>query len=164
MLLYVMRHGPAEDSAPSGRDFDRRLTVSGRELVAIAARRLHRARSAVLPRIVTSPLVRARQTTEIVHNLAGAPGSTVEIHDSLEPRETPPLDVVEEASASGVDTLLIGHQPSVESLVRSLVRQPATALSRGFRTAMIVALMSDPMPAGAWTVSLVLDPHELESD
>ena len=27
MRLYVMRHGPAEDRAPTGRDFDRVLTT-----------------------------------------------------------------------------------------------------------------------------------------
>ena len=34
MRLYVMRHGPAEDRAPTGRDFDRALTRAGREVVA----------------------------------------------------------------------------------------------------------------------------------
>ena len=38
MKLYVMRHGPAEDHADSGRDADRALTAAGRErVVAVAA-------------------------------------------------------------------------------------------------------------------------------
>ena len=34
MKLYVMRHGPADDDSPSGRDADRALTAAGRERVA----------------------------------------------------------------------------------------------------------------------------------
>ena len=40
MKLYVMRHGPAHDDSPSGRDADRALTVSGRERVAAVAKAL----------------------------------------------------------------------------------------------------------------------------
>src|SRR5665213_3672830 len=65
MRLYVMRHGPAEDQAASGRDEDRALTTSGRERVRGVARLL--ASEAELPsRILTSRLVRATETAEIV--------------------------------------------------------------------------------------------------
>ena len=65
MKLYVMRHGPAEDFAPSGRDGDRALTTSGRERVRAVAKLL--ATEGEAPRmIVSSPLVRAMQTAEIV--------------------------------------------------------------------------------------------------
>ncbi|MEI7894874.1 MAG: histidine phosphatase family protein, partial [Myxococcales bacterium] len=65
MKLYVMRHGPAEDTAPSGRDGDRTLTVSGRSRtdgVVSALIEKGEAPHAVL----TSPLVRTVQTAEIV--------------------------------------------------------------------------------------------------
>lgn len=60
-----MRHGPAEDHAASGRDFDRALTASGRERVRDVARALVEGGEAPLV-ILTSPLVRALQTAEIV--------------------------------------------------------------------------------------------------
>ena len=65
MKLYVMRHGPAADLAESGSDDDRALTASGRERVRGVAKALVDAQEAPL-RILTSPLVRAVQTAEIV--------------------------------------------------------------------------------------------------
>src|SRR5581483_10020187 len=41
--IYVVRHGPAEDTATSGKDFDRVLTPSGRERVREVARALGKA-------------------------------------------------------------------------------------------------------------------------
>ncbi|MBN9165380.1 MAG: histidine phosphatase family protein, partial [Myxococcales bacterium] len=65
MKLYVMRHGPAEDNAPTGRDEDRALTPAGRERTRAVARALLAADEAPLT-IIASPLVRALQTAEIV--------------------------------------------------------------------------------------------------
>ena len=163
MLLYVMRHGPAEDGAPSGRDFDRALTASGRELVALAARHLAKTRSAPLPRILSSPLVRARQTSEIVRSLVCSPDTSIEFDDDLQPRDAPPLTLAHDVMTSGLDTLVVGHQPSVEYLVRSLVPHPNLPLARGFRTAMIVGLAPDEARHGLWTTELVVDPREPES-
>src|SRR4051812_9306069 len=65
MKLYVMRHGPAEDSSASGRDADRVLTVAGRERVRLVAQALMD--GAEYPfTIVSSPLARALESAEIV--------------------------------------------------------------------------------------------------
>ena len=40
MKIYIMRHGPAEDHARSGRDFDRKLTASGRARTELVAQEL----------------------------------------------------------------------------------------------------------------------------
>jgi phosphohistidine phosphatase len=132
-------------------------------MVTLAARRLSEMRSTPLPRILTSPLVRARQTSEIVHGLLCSPDTSVEIHDDLQPHDAPPLTLVHDVTMSGLDTLVVGHQPSVEYLVRSLVSHPTSPLARGFRTAMIVGLALDVARSGMWTAELVVDPHELES-
>ena len=58
MKLYVMRHGPADDDSPSGRDADRALTAAGRERVAAVAKALLEEGEAPFS-ILSSPLVRA---------------------------------------------------------------------------------------------------------
>ena len=68
MKLYVMRHGPAEDDAPTGRDADRALTAAGRERVAAVAKALSEANESPFA-ILSSPLVRAMQTAEIVADI-----------------------------------------------------------------------------------------------
>ncbi|MGH2469546.1 MAG: SixA phosphatase family protein, partial [Chloroflexota bacterium] len=65
MKLYVMRHGPAEAQRDGLADADRALTAEGRAETVGVARGLARlgARPAV---ILSSPLVRARQTAEVI--------------------------------------------------------------------------------------------------
>ena len=64
MKIYIMRHGPAEDQAPTGRDFDRKLTSSGRARTELAAHELGRWERP--KRVISSPLVRTIETAEIV--------------------------------------------------------------------------------------------------
>src|SRR5690242_11913115 len=141
MRLYVMRHGPAEDRAPSGRDFDRKLTQAGREVVERAARALDQARGATPLRVLASPFRRARETADVVagHLAAGEP----ELHEALGADADVPHALVGELHGAGADALVIGHQPIVEELVRALIRAGHPARSpfpAGFRTATIAVL------------------------
>ena len=78
MKVYVMRHGPAEDQSESGRDFDRKLTTSGRVRTELAAHELGRWER---PKsIVTSPLCRTVETSEIVVGVLGAPNTPTTIN------------------------------------------------------------------------------------
>jgi broad specificity phosphatase PhoE len=80
MRLYFVRHGESEanvQSVISNRDLPHPLTELGRE----QARQLAQAMAAVpVARIYSSPLLRARQTAEILSAALGAP---VEITDAL---------------------------------------------------------------------------------
>ncbi|WP_437314278.1 phosphohistidine phosphatase SixA [Sorangium sp. So ce385] len=166
MHLYVMRHGPAEDRAASGRDADRRLTPEGRDRVERVAIELHRIRGgAPLSRVLSSPLARARETAEIAAPRCGAP--EVEVRDELSVDADLPLALVAALARGGADALLVGHQPNVEHLVRTLVdasgRGAPGLVLRGFTTALIVALEPDPAPRAQdrWRATRILDPREL---
>lgn len=66
MICYFVRHGPAVDAQEwRGPDFDRLLTEKGRERMARVANRLAKLHR-TLDAIVTSPLVRAKQTASII--------------------------------------------------------------------------------------------------
>jgi phosphohistidine phosphatase len=169
MHLYVMRHGPAEDRSSTGRDADRALTLDGRERVRRISLELHRVRGgAPLPRLLVSPLVRACETAAIVANVCGAP--EIEVRAELSLDADLPLSLAAELAEGGVDTLLVGHQPTVEQLVRALGALGATTgpragplLPDGFCTALIVALEPELSPrAGArWHLRQILDPRTL---
>src|SRR4051812_21972755 len=117
MRLHVMRHGPAEDRAPTGRDFDRALTPAGRELVRRMGEVLHR-EVRVAPRILASPRRRARETAVIVAEAFGSSESVVELREELAGEGPIPLELIDEVAALGPDlaseVLLVGHQPCVE--------------------------------------------------
>ena len=158
-----MRHGPAEDRARTGRDFDRRLTPAGREVVLRVAYAFQAARAAgAAPstplRILTSPRARAHETAMIVRAAILPIPHDIAVHDELGGDLAIPRSLIAEASASGVDTLLVGHQPRVEELVQALVGAPV-ALA-GFPTATIVGL-DWITEDGAGKLAARLDPAQL---
>jgi phosphohistidine phosphatase len=129
-----MRHGPAEDVAPSGRDVDRRLTPAGRDRTRLVA--LELAREGEEPkRILTSPLARAVETAAVVTEALGT-GLQAEVTDALAPGGAA-LDLVFELSRAGAKrVMLIGHEPDLSALVSTLLPQ----WRRGFDKSMVVGV------------------------
>ncbi|MBX3263751.1 MAG: histidine phosphatase family protein [Labilithrix sp.] len=152
MKLYVMRHGPAEDTSPTGRDGDRALTPEGRERTRAVARALVAEGEAPLT-IIASPLVRALQTAEIVaavtdlekrvreaKDAGGAPGA-VEIRREMAPGGDTLGLVLELARAGRKRAMVVGHEPDLSMLVSRLIdRQPEP----GMLKSMVVGAKVEP--------------------
>ena len=158
MRLHVMRHGPAEDRAPSGRDFDRALTPAGRLLVRRMGELL-RAAVPEAPRIYVSPRRRAQETAAIVAEVYGLSEAQLLTRDELDGEERIPARLAVELAATAAEVLLVGHQPVVEELVRALVGSTRPKLF-GFRTATIVSLVPGAGPS-RWTLEALHDPDRL---
>ena len=159
MKLYLMRHGPAEAQAASGLDGDRGLTASGRERVRAVAKSLVESGEAP-SHIVTSPLVRAVQTAEVVALVTRADGeaSTVEVRRELSP-DGHALAWIPTLSAQGRKrVMLVGHEPDMSSLALALLGHP---FGQGFDKAMVVGLHLPPDAQNA-QLRFVLDPHTLK--
>ncbi len=149
--LYVMRHGPAEDDSPTGRDGDRALTPDGRERTRAVARTLLAQNEAPFT-IVSSPLVRALQTAEIVAAVTdvekrvreakpagGAPGA-VEIRREMAPGGDPFGLVLELLRNGRKRVMVVGHEPDLSTLVSRLAgRYP----EQGMLKSMVVGLKVD---------------------
>lgn len=118
MEIYIIRHGDAidRDDPQVTSDAMRWLTDKGRDEVAIGARLL--AMLGVVPDLVlTSPMVRARQTAEIIADLIGL-ASRPEVSEHLVYGGSLAgvlEDVLQRGSPKRV--VLAGHMPSVGSLV-----------------------------------------------
>lgn len=118
MEIYIIRHGDAIDRADPQitNDAMRWLTDAGRNEVSVSARLL--AKLAVRPDLVlTSPMVRARQTAEIVTDLIG-PASGPEVSEHLVYGGSL-AGVLEDILRHGrpAQVVLAGHMPSVGALV-----------------------------------------------
>lgn len=159
MRLYVMRHGPADDHSPTGRDFDRALTPPGRDIVAKVALALQGALGGGPLRVLSSPLRRARETAEVVASVLASIPLRVEIHDDLAADAELPLGLVGAMREAGSDALLVGHQPIVEELVRVLIHPSRPSFPGGFRTATIVVL--DAAAEDRFHLATILDPYRL---
>ncbi|ERN41475.1 phosphohistidine phosphatase SixA [Rubidibacter lacunae KORDI 51-2] len=122
--LYFIRHGIAADRADYTRDADRPLTNRGRERTTRVASRLLEL-DIHFDRLLTSPLVRARQTADILKDLGL--GTTVEIHPALAPGGAI-ADWLTwwEQRPSGSNTAapaiaLVGHQPDLGEWAETMV-------------------------------------------
>lgn len=113
--LYVIRHAVAEDLAADGGDHGRRLTKKGRRKFARLVRQL-RAAGMEVDLIATSPLVRTRETAEILA-AAFEPEPRVELLDSLAPGADWPSLVEWTAHQDAARVAWVGHMPCVARLV-----------------------------------------------
>ncbi len=122
MEIYLIRHGIAEDRTKYDRDEQRPLTDKGRQKTKDVAQRLHHI-GVKFNSILTSPLVRARQTAEIL----------LEIGLSTQIEELPALapdgnldDWVNWWQKSVYNKsesylALVGHQPNLGNWAETLV-------------------------------------------
>jgi len=121
MRVTLIRHGEAGDDAP--RDEDRSLTKKGRSDVRRVGRAL--ARGGVrCDAVVSSPLVRAVQTAEMIAAAIDYHGR-VTVSDHLEP-EAPPEGAV--SLLATLETLgkksvaLVAHEPILSGIAARLLR------------------------------------------
>jgi len=118
MDLILLRHGKAEDFN-SGGDFSRVLLERGREQSRGAARLLMA--SDQLPEIVlTSPLVRARQTADEFCETAGIPAALIQ--EWLACGMVPAKAMAELAAFQHFKRVaIVGHEPDFSLLVERLL-------------------------------------------
>ncbi len=121
MRLYFLRHGLAADRETwTGDDFDRPLTDQGKERMAREAATLVKM-SLDLDVILTSPLVRAYQTAEIVAQQLNQTDQLVQ-DERLSPgfgsnQLAKILKTYPEAQA----LMLVGHEPDFSQVIGDLI-------------------------------------------
>ncbi|HEX8806421.1 MAG TPA: phosphohistidine phosphatase SixA, partial [Candidatus Aquilonibacter sp.] len=121
MLCYFLRHGPAGDAATwEGSDFDRPLTADGKKRIAQEGKALAD-RGLELDAIVTSPLVRARQTAEIVAKELGV-GDALHLDERVGLGfSAAKLDAILRDYSTAKSVMLVGHEPSMSMTVGELI-------------------------------------------
>ena len=113
MRIYLCRHAQAAAGEP---DELRELTAVGREQARALGKKL--AALPAPPRLVlTSPLVRARQTGA---ELADATGATVRVEEALAPGATAATLIDAIAGETG-PVATVGHQPDCSEIVLALL-------------------------------------------
>ncbi len=119
MVLYLIRHGIAEDRSITGSDADRQLTQRGTLRTAMVAKGLKKL-DISFDRIISSPYVRARQTAEIIGRITGHKD------DILLDKRLVPHAQFEEVSDLVLENndaqamLLVGHEPSMGLIISGL--------------------------------------------
>jgi phosphohistidine phosphatase len=132
--LLLMRHAAAAAKGASSGDRDRPLTADGRRAAAILGRRLKA--DAVGPdHVLCSPARRARETLdEIAKALDALPPA--DFDDALYLADSVILlDHLRAVPAETQSLLLIGHNPGLEELVRTLAGPANAAVQAGLPAA-----------------------------
>lgn len=164
MDLYLVRHAIAVERGDPAYpwDDDRPLTPDGIHKFRLAARGL--ARLDVRPaRILSSPLIRARQTAEIVRD-ALAPHLDIDVVAGLKPGSSyadtlGALDDLHDRSIA-----VVGHEPHLSGFASFLIGAPKGAsavLLRKGATALVT--FPDVPAAGLGTLEWLMQPGMLRS-
>jgi phosphohistidine phosphatase len=122
MKLYLLRHGIAVDRIGGAihNDFQRPLTENGREELKVVGAALKRL-NVKADLMISSPLVRARQTAEIIKSALNSPRE-IEIAEALAPgggvsdlyKFLRPFSQLDEI-------FLVGHEPDMGRLAGNLL-------------------------------------------
>lgn len=111
MNLYLIRHSIAEAMSHNKKDFDRELTETGKTVIAKAAHGWEKI-ICKFDLIITSPLVRSVQTSEIISS--SMKNSPKIIKDNNLTTGGTTADLMEIANSfDEMDLACVGHQPDL---------------------------------------------------
>ncbi len=120
LTLWLSRHGEAVDPDLAKSDFDRALTSAGRKRLAAQARwLLEREQPPEL--ILHSPLVRARQTAEVIAGEIGLESGLVRVENRLAPGIQTEELLKCLASTTAERILCVGHQPDMSRCLAEMI-------------------------------------------
>lgn len=140
------------------QDFDRALTDKGRKRTRDVAKTLRHAGQAPSA-VLTSPLVRAVQTAEIMESVF-EPDRAVVVRREIAPGGELTDLARELASSRSPDTMIVGHEPDLSIFVTTLLGR---GWDRSFLKSMVVCLDLDAHGRSA-KLDFVLDPKTLQLD
>jgi phosphohistidine phosphatase len=131
MKVFLIRHAKAEHGEP---DELRALNEHGRTQAREVGERL--AHDGVRPdAVISSPLLRARQTADAI---ARATGAEAEVDERLAPGATVD-DLRDAVSGRGATIVVVGHQPDCGQIAAAVTGGPEPA----FKTAAMMELTLD---------------------
>ena len=157
MEIYIVRHGIAEEVSVDGSDEARELTDEGKKKMKEAAAGFAQMERKV-ERICSSPLVRARQTAEI---LASELDLKVEELKELSPGYSPGevCDKLIRSKKHG-NTMLVGHEPNCSELASYLLLG-SNGINIEFKKGAICVIETRDLKAGTGDLLFHLSPATL---
>jgi phosphohistidine phosphatase len=160
MLLYLMRHGLAEESTPKGDDGARKLTPEGADKIRKAATGM-RATALAFTMILTSPITRAAETAGIVADELGGP----------KPRSVPELSTGA-SPANALEALIklrlpesvlvVGHEPTLSRLASLMLTGSSESVGIKLKQGGVIALeFADRVERGAANLRWMMTQRQL---
>jgi len=157
MELYFLRHGIAADAGPAGMgDAGRPLTKEGIAKMQAGARGMRRL-DLRLDALLSSPLVRARETAAIV---ARELGLELQLADELAPGcEIGQLFALLGEHRAAERVMLVGHEPDFSILIGALTGGGQVLMKKGGLGRVDI----ERLEQGAGTLTWLLPPRILRA-
>lgn len=157
MRVLLVRHGEAVDTRTAFSDYDRWLTEEGRRMVGSVGERLARM-GLDYTRMLTSPLVRAVQTADILATTHPDFGGPVSVHRALASEEGTTAEALApiDQAPDGELIVMVTHMPKIGMLA---ARLGGLSHPPSFTTASACLLEVEP---GRGQALWMLDPTTLE--
>jgi phosphohistidine phosphatase len=165
MELYVIRHAIAQplDKKNDFTDEKRDLTSEGRDRMREAAKGLRKL-GVEFDLILTSPLVRAVETADVVAATLGVAKKDVQQTTNLAPGAAIEALVAELKSHTGMESIaLVGHQPDLGDIIADIIGCKgglAVELKKGSVCAINI---TETVPLLRGTLQWLLTPKQLRS-
>ncbi len=149
MIVYIIRHGKAEQDSDTGLDRDRNLAYKGHKQSIAIAEFLSSAQIDRPDAVLASPYNRTMQTASHIWNELDLPE---QIEDRLAATQSV-SDLIDVIRDSGNNTIaLVSHNPTVSRAVDVLIQGPSAPYECSMRTGELIALKLDPSnPVGSAT-------------
>lgn len=130
MIVYLVRHGVAEEQAASGDDDDRRLTRAGKARVKLIAAGLERL--GVRPAVIfASPLPRAAETARLLAARLGAEPALAtarRLQPALADARSARSLLADLTPAQSAQVMIVGHEPSLSAMIGDLAGRGTAVL------------------------------------
>jgi phosphohistidine phosphatase len=138
MMLYIMRHGLAEEPTPKGDDSARKLTSKGSDKIRKAAAGM-RAMELAFNAILTSPITRAKETAEIVASEIGGakPRAVPELSTGASPMSALEALIKLRLPES---VLVVGHEPTLSRLASLMLTASSESVGIKLKPGSAIAL------------------------
>ena len=122
MELYLLRHGKAQEHATTiSGDAKRQLTEAGKKELEVIAKAIKNLEIEV-DDIFSSPLIRAKQTAEIVKKHLKNNKKSIKIWNELKPEIDIENTIAKLSSLKPESSvLLVGHEPHLTSLIAVMI-------------------------------------------
>ena len=159
MEIWILRHAKAEEGGPRTPDEERALTAGGHERMRSVAKAIARLEPK-LDAILTSPLLRARQTAEPVARALSLRDDLIET-SALSP-DADPKEILREIEKRRLGrVLVVGHMPHLGKLLGYLLTgRPSTLID--IKKAALARVEFDGKTAEPpGTLTLLLTPEDL---
>jgi phosphohistidine phosphatase len=153
MLLYLLRHGEAS------HELERPLSADGKLAVSRVAKYFND-ENILLTKIITSPLLRAWQTAQII-------GDSFKISESIQESEyllpeSNPSDIIRELKSFNEDekVLLVSHQPFLGFLISHLICKEFAKIE--VRKASLSCVeIEQPVSVGKGVLKFLINPENM---